>query len=167
VSEPLVLPLKRSIGCAVLLAVPVLAGGSAAVNYWVVGDPGLDRLIAASATTACVLLLLVIFGFRSRLVVDGQLRTAEKRQSVLGIPLGRTAWRLADAREVEVLSNTTEGESASGASHWTTWYKVRVGEMLIDRNFTDDAGKMAATTLARRIAEHLELPVVEKAAQRP
>jgi hypothetical protein len=83
------------------------------------------------------------------------------RNTVFGLRLGRTPWLLDEAKEVEVLHHTTQSETKYG-SRSTTWYRVRVAKLEVARDFTDDRGMEQALALARRVADHLGLPLVEK-----
>lgn len=155
----LVIPRPRWVGCAVFLALPVAAAGSAAVNWLLLTD-GLDRVLWSAGALASVLLLLAIVGYRTQVVIDASLRAAQVRTTVFGVSVGRVSHLLDGVTQVEVLTRVTQGETKSGRSYTTHWHKVRVGPLDVSGDLADQPE--VARALAQRVADHLGLEVVEK-----
>ncbi|MGC4123264.1 MAG: hypothetical protein QM765_53595 [Myxococcales bacterium] len=141
------------------LGLPAACGASLGLTYLVFGH-GLEHVAGGLAAVVCLSGLAALFGYRSSFVFDAKVRVVQQRSTLFGRPLRARHHLLATTREVEVLSSAVQTRDTAPLDR--RWYQVRVGEVVVAPMLAGGRGHEAAVGLARRLAAHLSLPVVER-----
>lgn len=156
----LVVPRPRSRLLGFALGFPVLLAASVALARALTGE-GAGRILGALATLACLAALAAIAGYRVAFVFDSKVRVAQRRTTLFGRALRVDHWPLNAVHEVEIVCNAAlpAGKDAPLVKHW---YQVRLGDLVVAPMLAGDPGRDAALKLARRLADHLSLRMVER-----
>lgn len=151
------IPLRRSIGCGVLLAFFPLAG--LVVILGNAGHPagwtGWTRVGLVLAEVALIVVLAFVVGWRRRLEVHRGMRTVTDRWSLFGIPIRRKILPLYGVEGVVVKS-----QKSSGRHHDFLVQSVHLGRVRVLSAMVDEADTVAR--VAGRLAAHLDLPILEQ-----
>lgn len=153
VSHRLVVWSPRSRLLSLVVGLPAGCGAAVGLAY-LAWSAGPARVAGAAAFLLCLAALAALVGYRSALVFDAKVRVVQVRTSVFGRALRARHQPLGAVREVEILSSEGKGE--------TRWYQVRLGELVVAPMLAGEEGRDAARVLARRLADHLSLAVVER-----
>jgi len=155
----IVLPRPRLLLTA--LGLPVVLSASLALSHAAAGD-GVRRLVGVGGLLGCAALLWAIATYRTSFAFDSRVRVAQRRTAVFGHVFREVHWPFNSVHEVEIVCTATQPKGKGEAPVASHWYQVRLGDLVVAPMLAGDKGRDAALKLARRIADHLSLRVVER-----
>lgn len=164
----LVIPVRRWLGCVGFVIVSVLLCLGVVLGNGQPGVRSLEGVAVSLAVLAGVAVLVVVIGWRTRVVLDAKGRTVLSRTTIFGVPVRRRLHALT-SEDCVLVKCSTHQHSEHGseplrlvADRTHTWERrtVLVGPITVVNDRWDESQQSIA--MAWQAARHLGLKVVQE-----